>query len=74
MEVLMLDRKIIDNIINRRKNLGVTQCHLAQLSGLSEITIKKIESGKTNPTINTLLKIAEVLGLEIDLKIKQTNI
>ncbi|HEV7645195.1 MAG TPA: helix-turn-helix transcriptional regulator [Pyrinomonadaceae bacterium] len=70
----MLDRKIIDNIINRRKNLGVTQCHLAQLSGLSEITIKKIESGKTNPTINTLLKIAEVLGLEIDLKIKQTNI
>ena len=33
--------------------------------------IKSIEAGKANPSVATLLKIAEVLGLELRLKVKE---
>ena len=56
----------------RRKMLAITQEHLAELSGISLRTIKEIESGNGNPTFATLSKIADVLGLEIKLEVRQT--
>lgn len=56
----------------RRQMLAITQEHLAELSDISLRTIKEIESGKGNPTFATLSKIADVLGLEIKLEVKQT--
>lgn len=50
--------------------LGLTQQDLADYTGLSLRIIKSIESGKGNPSICTLDKIAEVLGLEIEMKVK----
>ena len=35
-------------------------------------TIKNIERGKGNPSIGTVSKIMEVLGMEIEYKIRQT--
>lgn len=55
----------------RRQLLGVTQEQLAELSGVALRTIKEIERGQGNPTIATLSKIADVLGLEIKLEVKQ---
>ena len=52
-------------IKERRGLLRLTQQDLADYSGLSLRIIKSIESGKGNPSIGTLRKIAEVLGLEI---------
>ena len=58
-------------IIKERRNLlGLTQQDLADYTGLSLRIIKSIESGKSNPSIGTLNKIAEVLGLKIELKVK----
>jgi transcriptional regulator with XRE-family HTH domain len=63
-----------DNIINtlkkRRENLKVSQENLSKLSGVGLRTIKQFESGKGNPTLQTIQKIANVLGLEICLKVK----
>ncbi len=56
----------------RRQMLAITQEHLAELSGISLRTIKEIESGNGNPTFATLSKIADVLGLEIKLEVRQT--
>ncbi len=50
--------------------LGLTQQDLADYTGLSLRIIKSIEAGKGNPSIATLGKIAEVLGLEIEMKVK----
>lgn len=62
------------SIIQERRNLlGLTQQDLSDYTGLSLRIIKSIESGKGNPTINTLTKIAEVLGLEIRLLIKDVS-
>jgi transcriptional regulator with XRE-family HTH domain len=64
--------KLIYTIKERRENLKVNQENLAKLSGVGLRTLKQFESGKGNPTLLTIQKIADVLGLEICLKVKTT--
>lgn len=61
---------LINALRQRREQLGVTQSHLAELAGVGSRTLKEIESGKGNPTVDTLIKLAEVLGMELQLRIK----
>ena len=58
-------------IKNRRETLKITQESLAELAGVSLRTLKQFERGKGNPTIKTIQKIAEVLGLEMQLSVKK---
>ena len=58
-------------IKERRTLLGLTQQDLADYTGLGLRTIKDVETGKGNPSVATLLTIAEVLGLELQLKVKE---
>lgn len=64
---------LIHTIKERREALQVTQETLAELSGVGLRTLKQFESGKGNPTLLTLQKIAGVLGLEVDLKLKNVT-
>jgi len=59
-------------IKERRSILGITQKDLAGISGVGLRTVKKIETGDGNPSLDTLVKVLDVLGLELDLKIKRT--
>jgi transcriptional regulator with XRE-family HTH domain len=61
---------LITTIKERRENLKVNQEELAKLSGVGLRTLKQFESGKGNPTLQTIQKITNVLGLEICLKVK----
>jgi y4mF family transcriptional regulator len=61
---------LIETIKKRREALRVTQEDLAELSGVGLRTVKQVESGKGNPTLSTLHKISDVLGMELCLKIK----
>jgi transcriptional regulator with XRE-family HTH domain len=65
--------ELIKIIKQRRAALQVTQETLAQLSGVGLRTLKQFESGKGNPTLQTLQKIADVLGMEVSLKLKNTS-
>lgn len=58
-------------IKERRTLLGLTQQDLADYTGLSVRIIKSIETGKGNPSVGTLNKIADILGLELTLKVKE---
>lgn len=58
-------------IRERRNTLRITQPHLAEMAGISESTLYKIENGKANPTIKVLNQITEILGLEITLDVKK---
>lgn len=61
------------NIISeRRKTLKISQQDLAEMSGVGLATIKSIECGKANPTIGIIEKILVVLGMEIDIRVRQT--
>jgi transcriptional regulator with XRE-family HTH domain len=62
---------LINTIKERRESLRVNQENLAKLSGVGLRTLKQFESGKGNPTLSTIQKIADVLGLEICLKVKE---
>ena len=61
---------LVNTIKERREGLQVTQENLAELSGVGLRTLKQFESGKGNPTLLTLQKISDVLGMEVCLKIK----
>lgn len=63
---------IIETIKSRRDSLLVTQETLSELSGVAIGALKKFESGKGNPTLMTLKKLCDTLGLEITLKVKET--
>ncbi|PCI96956.1 MAG: transcriptional regulator [Flavobacteriales bacterium] len=62
--------KLIHTIKTRREMLQVNQETLAELSGVSLRTLKQFESGKGNPTLQTMSKLADVLGLELTLQVK----
>ncbi|MFW0716226.1 helix-turn-helix domain-containing protein [Pedobacter sp. N23S346] len=62
---------IIEAIKLRRNSLKVTQETLSDLSGVAIGAIKKFESGRGSPTLITLQKLSDTLGLEITLSIKK---
>lgn len=64
---------IIKQLKNRREELQVTQETLADISGVGLRTLKQLESGKGNPTLETLTKLADALGMEVHLQIKTAN-
>ena len=53
-------------IESRRKTLDITQARLAKLSGVSVHTVSNIETGGGNVTLDTLLKVAGVLGFRVE--------
>ena len=61
-------------IKDRREVLRITQEHLAELSGIGLRTLKAIETGNGNPTLDTIIKIIEILGLELKLNIKSIDV
>ncbi len=50
----MLNRKLANNVKNRRSEKKWTLEKLAEKSDLSVRTVKKIERGEANPTLTTL--------------------
>jgi len=66
----MLVNQIGEAIKNRRKELKITQPHLAELADVSANTLYKIERGQANPSLEILNKIVEVLGMELKLEVK----
>ncbi|RUA35230.1 MAG: transcriptional regulator [Bacteroidetes bacterium] len=65
--------ELIETIKERREMLQVNQEMLAELSGVSLRALKQFESGKGNPTLKTISKLADALGLELSLKVKTLN-
>lgn len=67
----MHSQHLIDIIKTRRDNLGVTQDMLAELSGVGLRTLKQFEGGKGNPTLETLNKLGNSLGMELTFIVKE---
>lgn len=60
-------------IKERRKELGLTQNTLALLSQVGINTIVSIERGSKSPSLDTLTKVADVLGLDLTLQLKESR-
>ena len=66
----MLVKDLGEAIKDRRKELDITQPHLAELAQISINTLYKLEKGQGNPTIEVILKLAKVLGMELTFHVK----
>jgi transcriptional regulator with XRE-family HTH domain len=62
---------LVAKIIERRKQLNITQEHLAQITGLKQSAIARIESANLVPKISTIQKLATALGLKLDLVVDE---
>jgi len=64
--------KRIGTIIKeRRQDLKVNQQTLADLAGVGINTLVAIERGTGNPSIQVLLKVLDVLGLQLKVILKE---
>ncbi len=65
----------LKNLAGLRKEKGFTQEGLARKANISYHTLIKIESGGIkNPKIETVVKLAKALGINIDELINKTNV
>ncbi|OES45788.1 helix-turn-helix domain-containing protein [Domibacillus iocasae] len=59
------EEEFIKNLIQERKKLGLIQEDLAEMTGLSQSAIGRIESMKTNPTLKTIVKLLNALDMKL---------
>lgn len=64
----MDNQKLIQSIIERRKELGLTQAQLAELAQISRRTIIEFESGNTSISLRRLTRILNALDMTLNLK------
>jgi transcriptional regulator with XRE-family HTH domain len=65
--------EVKDTLKKIRKEKGLTQKKLAELSGLSLNAIRKYESGERHPKIENYEKLQNALGLKSVLELEDTN-
>ena len=54
------------NIFTYRRNLGLSQAQLGKMCGITQQAINRIEKGITKPSFDTLIKLAEALGVTVN--------
>jgi transcriptional regulator with XRE-family HTH domain len=64
------EKELIGGIIHsRRKARKIAQEQLADIAGISPRTLRGIEKGIANPELETLMKVCNVLGMEIKIEV-----
>ncbi|MDD4257473.1 MAG: helix-turn-helix domain-containing protein [Bacteroidales bacterium] len=69
----MLVKQLGETIRKRRKDLSITQPHLAELAEISTNTLYKLERGQGNPSLEVINKLADVMGMELTLEVKKIS-
>lgn len=54
-----------------RERLGLTQAELAERMGTTQPTVARLEAGGVTPSLDTLHRAAEALGLELVVDFRQ---
>ena len=53
------------SISEARRQMGLTQSELAKRTGIAQGAISRIESGKANPSVKTLMRLADGLNMNV---------
>lgn len=57
------------DVVRRRKELGITQERLAELAGMHQSQISRIENAEHDPRLSTIIKLAEALRMRVDMRL-----
>ena len=66
-EALEPEYQVIRAMIRAREEQKISQRQLSERTGIAQADISRIETGNGNPTLKTLQKIAEGLGMKLEL-------
>lgn len=67
-EALEPEFQIIKAILAGRKEKNITQKQLADITGITQADISRIENGSSNPSIQTIQRLASGLGMTLKLE------
>ena len=70
-EALSPKYTVVRELIQRRNELHLSQRELAKMVGTRQPAISRLEAGDYNARIETLIKVADALGLQFSLKPKR---
>lgn len=62
--------EVVEQLKYARKAQNMTQEVLAERVGTKKSNISRLESGRYNPSLDFLIKVAECLGKQITIKVR----
>lgn len=69
-----MDPITIGKIIKERRNfLEIDQLSFREIAEVSQHTLSVIENGTGNPSLSTLIKILDALGMELKVEVKRVD-
>lgn len=72
-DALEPEYQIIKAMLEAREEQGVTQKQLANITGIPQADISRLENGNANPSLKTLKRLAEGMGMKLKLEFVQVN-
>lgn len=67
-DALEPERQIIRAMLEGREGKDVTQKQLAEATGITQADISRLENGTANPSLRTLKRLADGLGMRLRLE------
>ena len=69
-EALSAREEVAAQVFRARKEAHLTQQNLADLTGTKKSNISRMESGRYNPSLDFLVKVASSMGKELSVKLQ----
>ena len=66
-------RQLIEQLISYRKSKKITQADISESTGIQRPNISRLESGKYNPTLDMIVRVADSIGLEVEITLKEKD-
>lgn len=70
---IRVKEQMIERLLLYRKAVGMTQQELADAIGMSRSNVSRMTTPDYNPTIDMIVKVADGLGLDVDITFKTRN-
>lgn len=67
-DALRPEMAIIQAMIYAREKTGMTQKELSEKTGITQADISRLENGNANPSLKTLQRLAEGMGMTLKLE------
>ena len=72
-DALEAEFSIVQAMLDARKASGLTQKDLADRTGIAQADISKLENGNGNPSLRTLQRLADGMGMKLRLEFVPVN-
>ena len=72
-QMIALEKELIMTLVKIREEKGLTQAHMAELCGVSQPTIARMERSTHSPQLDSLFKILVPLGYTLQIVALKSN-